>query len=79
MPRKLYRFGGMTFVLEADSPIADSPMSEPFRVGAGEPADHTVRLTFSDRVPDPRASPSSTVKPPSQDAVFIAWSPYIYI
>lgn len=53
MPRKLYRFGGMTFVLEADSPIADSPMCEPFRVGAGEPADHTVRLTFSDRVPDP--------------------------
>ena len=48
MPRKLYRFGGMTFVLEADSPIADSPMCEPFRVGAGEPADHTVRLTFSD-------------------------------
>ena len=47
MPRKLYRFGGMTFVLEADSPIADSPMCEPFRVGAG------VRLTFSDRVPDP--------------------------
>lgn len=28
-------------------------MCEPFRVGAGEPADHTVRLTFSDRVPDP--------------------------
>ena len=53
MPRKLYRFDGMTFVLEADSPIADSPMCEPFRVGAGEPADHTVRLTFSDRVPDP--------------------------
>lgn len=53
MPRKLYRFGGMTFVLEADSPIADSPMCEPFRVGAGEPADHTVRLTFNDRVPDP--------------------------
>lgn len=53
MPRKLYRFGGMTFVLEADSPIADSPMCEPFRVGAGEPADHTVRLTFSDRVADP--------------------------
>ena len=53
MPRKLYRFGGMTFVLEADSSIADSPMCEPFRVGAGEPADHTVRLTFSDRVPDP--------------------------
>ena len=53
MLRKLYRFGGMTFVLEADSPIADSPMCEPFRVGAGEPADHTVRLTFSDRVPDP--------------------------
>ena len=34
MPRKLYRFDGMTFVLEADSPIADSPMCEPFRVGA---------------------------------------------
>ena len=49
MYRELYRFGGMTFVLEADSPIADSPMCEPFRVGAGEPADHTVRLTFSDR------------------------------
>ena len=27
MPRKLYRFGGMTFVLEADSPIAHSPTS----------------------------------------------------
>lgn len=54
MQRECYRFGGVTFAIEADAPIERSKMCEPFRV-AGGAADHTIRLTFSDDMPQPPA------------------------
>lgn len=54
MQRECYRFGGVTFAIEADTPIERSKMCEPFRV-AGGAADHTIRLTFSDDLPQPPA------------------------
>lgn len=54
MQRECYRFGGVTFAIEADAPIERSKMCEPFRV-AGGVADHTIRLTFSDDMPQPPA------------------------
>lgn len=54
MQRDLYRFGGMTFAIASDEPIERSKMCEPFRV-AGGAADHTIRLTFSDDMPQPPA------------------------
>lgn len=54
MQRECYRFGGVTFAIEADAPIERSKMCEPFRV-AGGAADHTIRLTFSDDLPQPPA------------------------
>ena len=50
MQRECYRFGGVTFAIEADAPIERSKMCEPFRVSGGA-ADHTIRLTFSDDMP----------------------------
>lgn len=54
MQRDLYRFGGMTFAIASDEPIERSKMCEPFRVVGGA-ADHTIRLTFSDDLPQPPA------------------------
>ena len=54
MQRDLYRFGGMTFAIASDEPIERSKMCEPFRVSGGA-ADHTIRLTFSDDLPQPLA------------------------
>ena len=52
MRRELYRFGGMTLALESPEGVADSPLCRPFRVEEG-PVDHTIALTFSDRLPQP--------------------------
>lgn len=50
MQREYYRFGGVTFALEADAPIERSQMCAPFRVTDGAP-EHTIRLHFDDRPP----------------------------
>lgn len=54
MQRECYRFGGMTFAIASDEPIERSKMCEPFRVSGGA-ADYTIRLTFSDDLPQPPA------------------------
>ena len=50
MQREYYRFGGVTFAIEADAPIERSAMCAPFR-GADGAAEHTIRLHFDDRSP----------------------------
>lgn len=50
MQRECYRFGGVTFAIEADAPIERSQMCAPFRVTDGAP-EHTIRLHFDDRPP----------------------------
>lgn len=55
MFRELYRFGGMTFAIEAAEPVERSKMCAPFRAEDGT-ADHTIRLSFSDTVPQPPES-----------------------
>lgn len=50
MQREYYRFGGVTFAIEADAPIERSAMCAPFRVADGA-AEHTIRLHFDDRSP----------------------------
>ena len=52
MQRECYRFGGVTFAIEADAPIERSAMCAPFRVADGA-AEHTIRLHFGDRLPVP--------------------------
>lgn len=52
MQRECYRFGGVTFAIEADAPIERSAMCAPFRVADGA-AEHTIRLHFDDRPPVP--------------------------
>lgn len=52
MQREYYRFGGVTFAIEADAPIERSQMCAPFRVADGAP-EHTIRLHFDDRPPVP--------------------------
>lgn len=52
MHRELYRFGGMTLALESPDGVADSALCRPFRAEEGT-ADHTIALTFSDRLPQP--------------------------
>lgn len=52
MHRELYCFGGVTFAVESTEPIERSKMCEPFRIESGA-ADHTIRLTFSDAIPEP--------------------------
>ena len=54
MQRECYRFGGVTFAIASDEPIERSKMCEPFRVSGGA-ADHTIRLNFSDDLPQPPA------------------------
>ena len=52
MQRECYRFGGVTFVIEADAPIERSAMCAPFHAADGAP-EHTIRLHFDDRLPVP--------------------------
>lgn len=50
MQRECYRFGGVTFAIEADAPIERSAMCAPFHAADGAP-EHTIRLHFDDRLP----------------------------
>lgn len=50
MQRECYRFGGVTFAIEADAPIECSAMCAPFHAADGAP-EHTIRLHFDDRLP----------------------------
>lgn len=50
MQREYYRFGGVTFAIEADAPIERSQMCAPFHAADGAP-EHTIRLHFDDRLP----------------------------
>lgn len=52
MQRECYRFGGVTFAIEADAPIERSAMCAPFHAADGAP-EHTIRLHFDDRLPAP--------------------------
>ena len=52
MQRECYRFGGVTFALEADAPIERSLMCAPFHAADSAP-EHTIRLHFDDRPPVP--------------------------
>ena len=52
MHREFYRFGGMTLALESPDGVADSALCRPFRTAEGT-AEHTIALTFSDRLPPP--------------------------
>lgn len=52
MQRECYRFGGVTFAIEADAPIERSAMCAPFHAADGAP-EHTIRLHFDDRPPVP--------------------------
>lgn len=52
MQRECYRFGGVTFAIEADAPIERSQMCAPFHAADGA-AEHTIRLHFDDRLPMP--------------------------
>lgn len=52
MQRECYRFGGVTFAIEADAPIERSRMCAPFRAADGAP-EHTIRLHFDDGLPVP--------------------------
>lgn len=50
MQRECYRFGGVTFAIEADAPIERSAMCAPFHAADSAP-EHTIRLHFDDRLP----------------------------
>lgn len=50
MQRECYRFGGVTFAIEADAPIERSAMCAPFHAADGAP-EHTICLHFDDRLP----------------------------
>lgn len=52
MQRECYRFGGVTFAIEADAPIERSAMCAPFHAADGAP-EHTIRLHFDDWMPVP--------------------------
>ena len=52
MHREFYRFGGMTLALESPEELTDSALCRPFRTAEGT-AEHTIGLTFSDRLPQP--------------------------
>lgn len=52
MQREYYRFGGVTFAIEADAPIERSAMCAPFHAADGAP-EHTIRLHFDDWLPVP--------------------------
>ena len=52
MQRECYRFGGVTFAIEADAPIERSAMCAPFHAADGAP-EHTIRLHFDDWLPVP--------------------------
>lgn len=52
MQHECYRFGGVTFAIEADAPIERSRMCAPFRATDGAP-EHTICLHFDDGLPVP--------------------------
>lgn len=52
MHRDFYRFGGMALALESPEELTDSALCRPFRTAEGT-AEHTIGLTFSDRLPQP--------------------------
>ena len=52
MQRECYRFGGVTFAIEADAPSERSAMCAPFHAADGA-LEHTIRLHFDDRLPMP--------------------------
>ena len=52
MHREFYRFGGMTLALESPEELTGSALCRPFRTAEGT-AEHTIGLTFSDRLPQP--------------------------
>lgn len=52
MHREFYRFGGMTLALESPEELTGSALCRPFRTAEGT-AEHTISLTFSDRLPQP--------------------------
>ena len=52
MYNEYYCFGGVTLHLTGDAPWQPSEICQPFRIEGG-PADHTIRVTVTDALPQP--------------------------
>lgn len=52
MYNEYYCFGGITLHLTGDAPWQPSEICQPFRIEGG-PADHTIRVTVTDALPQP--------------------------
>ena len=52
MYNEYYCFGGVTLCLTGDAPWQPSDICQPFRIEGG-PADHTIRVTVTDALPQP--------------------------
>lgn len=52
MYNEYYCFGGITLHLTGDAPWQPSEICQPFRIEGG-PADHTIRVTVTDAMPQP--------------------------
>ena len=52
MYNEYYCFGGVTLHLTGDAPWQPSDICQPFRIEGG-PADHTIRVTVTDALPQP--------------------------
>ena len=52
MYNEYYCFGGITLHLTGDAPWQPSEICQPFRIDGG-PADHTIRVTVTDALPQP--------------------------
>ena len=52
MYNEYYCFGGITLHLTGDAPWQPSDICQPFRIEGG-PADHTIRVTVTDALPQP--------------------------
>ena len=52
MYNEYYCFGGITLHLTGDAPWQPSDICKPFRIEGG-PADHTIRVTVTDALPQP--------------------------
>lgn len=52
MYNEYYCFGGVTLCLTGDAPWQSSDICQPFRIEGG-PADHTIRVTVTDALPQP--------------------------
>ena len=52
MYNEYYCFGGVTLCLTGDAPWQPSEICQPFRIEGG-PADHTIRVTVTDALPQP--------------------------